>query len=53
MSVAQFEPLKLIMEWKFMGRKARFSEMGQTDALEHSFALGVWSDVSACVLERK
>lgn len=53
MSVTQFKPLKPIMEWKFMGKKTKFSEMGWTNALEHSFALGVWPDVSACVLERK
>lgn len=53
MSAAQFEPLKPIMEWKFMGKKAKLSEMGRTNALEHSFALGVWPDVSACVLEGK
>lgn len=29
MSVAQFEPLKPFMEWKFMGKKAKLSEMGR------------------------
>lgn len=35
------------------GQEDQVTEMGQTDASEHSFALGVWPDVSACVLERK